>query len=556
MLTHLYIRDYAIIDSLELEFGPGMTALTGETGAGKSILVEALGLVLGDRADSGVVRHGAERAEISARFDVAAHPETRRWLTERDFEAGDECIIRRVIGADGRSRGYVNGQPVPLATLCELGERLVDIHGQHEHHSLLRADAQRALLDEYAGNEALLARVTERFEAWRERRMRLDALRAAQADREARLDLLRFQVRELEQFAPVAGEYARLEEEHHRLAHAGRLIAAAQRALSLARDEETAASTLLGAARRELESAAALDAALAPIAEAFATALITLEEAASDLRRYLERLEIDPQRQDTVEARIAAAQQLARKHRVTPDELPDTLGKLRAELETLDDIESSLAGLEQDLAKDAEAYLALARELRERRRRAAGELTDKVTAAMHELGMRGGRFEIVLEDAAERGFAPHGLDAIEFRVTANAGQPPRPVAKVASGGELSRISLAIQVIAAKSRTVPAMVFDEVDAGIGGAVAEIVGRKLRALGERCQVLCVTHLPQVASQAHHHVQVSKRTVKGVTKTAVAVLDVEARIEELARMLGGVEITDTTRQHAREMMQRAGK
>jgi DNA repair protein RecN (Recombination protein N) len=559
MLVQLLIRDYAIIDTLELEFGLGLTVLTGETGAGKSIVVDALGLVLGDKADTGAVRHGAERAEVSASFQLGKRRTLRDWLREHDLDGDDHSdddglLLRRVIGADGRSRGYVNGNPVPLATLRELGEQLIDIHGQHEHQSLTRPSVQRETLDEFGDHAALLERVAVAHGAWRRARDELEALQAAAADRDARLDLLRFQVQELEALAFEPGELASLETEQRRNANLGRLAEHAQRALALAyEDDDAAAHRLLSGAVRELEAIADLDPKVAALLETLRGALIQLQEGAEDLRRYAADLELDPARRDEVEARLALVQQLARKHRCTGDELPALTLRLAAERERLEHAEANLASLEAQVATLAAAYRDAALILRAARGKAATALAKRITATLHELGMPGGRFEVRLE-ALDATPAVHGMDGVELLVSANPGQPPRPLAKVASGGELSRIALAVQTASAGQTRLPTLVFDEVDAGIGGGVAEIVGRRLRSLANARQVLCVTHLPQVASQAHQHLQVAKRIERGATHTAIRVLDERARVEELARMLGGVEITETTRRHAREMLKAA--
>lgn len=557
MLTHLHIRDFAIIEELELELAPGMTALTGETGAGKSIVVDALGLVLGDRADSAAVRHGADKAEIMAEFNLANAPAAARWLNEQALDEDGACHLRRVVGADGRSRAFINGRSVPVQSLRELGERLVDIHGQHEHQSLARRDTQLRLLDNYGEHAGQVEAVARAHAAWREVHDHLERLRADAADRDNRLDLLRFQVRELEALALAEGEYAELEAEHHRLAHTDRLVEGTRTALDLAyENDEASAQRLLAQAVHSLESLLDTDPRLRPVFETLNSALIALQEGADDLRRYVGDLELDPERRDWVESRIATAQQLARKHRVEAAELPALQERLAAELAELENAGLSLERLEKETAAKAAAYRESAEVLHRLRADTAGKLAARVTQAMHELGMPGGRFEIEVEAQPESRFGPNGWDRVEFRVSANPGQPPQPLARVASGGELSRIALAIQVIAAHATEMPAMVFDEVDAGVGGGVAEIVGRRLRALGESRQVLCVTHLPQVASQAHQQLKVEKLTGGNVTRTTITPLDMEARVEELARMLGGMKITETTRRHAREMIEQVDR
>lgn len=557
MLTYIHIRDFAIVDELEFTLAGGMTALTGETGAGKSILIDALGFALGDRADTGSIRHGAAQAEVVVEFDLGHSPATAAWLDEQDLidrEAdGGTCLLRRVLSAEGRSRGYVNGRPAPMQTLKTLGEQLVDIHGQHEHQSLTRPEMQLQLLDDYGDCAAARERTETAWRAWKRSTDRLAALTAADDDRAARLDLLRYQVRELEALALAPGETEQLDAEHARLANGERLVSGCQTALGLLYDnEEVSAQQLLASAERELAALAELDAHLAPVAEIATTAAVNAAEAADTLRHYCDALDIDPERLQWVENRIGSAHELARKHHVEPAALPAVLERLGVELNELEHADETATGLAETVKTQERDYRQAARALHKKRIAAAARLGDGISAAMQELGMRGGRFAVDVEWREDAEPAAGGLDRVVFQVSANPGNPPRPLAKVASGGELSRIALAIQVIAAGAGALATLVFDEVDAGIGGRVAEIVGRKLRALGDSRQVLCVTHLPQVASQAHHHFSVGKRTAKGATRTQIASLDHDARVEELARMLGGVKITETTRQHAREMME----
>ncbi|MGH8371365.1 MAG: DNA repair protein RecN [Gammaproteobacteria bacterium] len=557
MLTHIAIRDFAIIDALELDLGAGMTVLTGETGAGKSILVDALGLVLGDRADAGVVRQGAERAELSAEFDLRDAPDTVHWLEQNELAADGECILRRIIGADGRSRGQINGRSVPMQLLKELGEQLVDIHGQHEHQSLLRRDTQMQLLDAYGQHAALLGEVARLYSEWKTAHQSLAGLRAAAADRDARLEMLRYQVSELDALKLEPDEAATLDEEHTRLANGGRLAEGAQAALtSLYEDEEGSAYQLLNHAARELEKLAALDPRLGSVREILTNTEVQLSEASDALRHYLADMDMDPQRLQWVEDRLGVLHELARKHRIEPAELPQRLQELSEELKQLERAEITLQELEARLKSLRDAYQRAAAALHAQRVKTAADLGKKVTTVMQELGMPGGKFAVEVDASDAERFTPTGIDHIEFMVSANKGQALKPLAKVASGGELSRISLAIQVIAAQATAISSMVFDEVDAGIGGGVAEIVGRRLRALGETRQVLCVTHLPQVASQAHQHLRVSKETEAKTTVTRIEALNQKLQIEELARMLGGLEITETTRKHAREMLARAGQ
>ena len=553
MLTALTIRDFAIIDALELTLRPGLTVLTGETGAGKSIMVDALQVLCGARAGAELIRHGAERADISATFDLrGAPPELSAWL-EQQALADDELIVRRLLSADGRSRAWLNGQPVPLQLLREAGNLLIDIHGQHEFQSLTRAPRQRDLLDEYGALAPQLQAVAEAYRRWRTLHARERELAEAARDRDARLDLLRHQVGELRALELAAGELERLSEERLRLAHRGRLAEAAQGALALLYQDETHnAHSAVGRALQELRAAAALDAQLAPIIALAQEAEVNLREAARELERYAQDLELDTARQDAVESRLAAIEELARKHRLTPAELPERAAQLEADLERLERAAVDLHAVRGELAEALSQYRRHADSLSSARSAAAQALGATVTQHMQALGMVGGRFEVALGARAEEP-APHGADEVEFRVSANPGQPVRSLAKVASGGELSRLSLAVEV-ASSARETRCMVFDEVDSGIGGAVAEIVGRELRALGERGQVLCVTHLPQVASQGHQHLRVAKLTDGRATRTSLSELSETERIEELARMLGGVDVTATAREHAREMLRGA--
>jgi len=557
VLAHLQIRDFAIIDSVELELAGGLTALTGETGAGKSIVVDAVMLALGGRASADSLRHGAERAEVAATFDVGGDPAVRRWLDEQSIAADDgELVLRRVIGQDGRSRQYVNGQALPAQSVRELGALLIDIHGQQEFQSLVRRDAQRTLVDEHGGHARLLGPVAELAAGWRRLAAEKESLEAMARDRGARLELLRYQVGELEALGLAPGEAGKLLEERSRLANRGRLAEAAQNALALAYDADGAdAHALAARAASALRAAAALDARLAEPLQVLEESIIGLRETGSRLAAYLEGLDADPARQELVERRVAAIEDLARKHHVEAVALPDQLDELRRQLQALEQSELTLGELDQRIVGMRPRYREAAAALSTARRIAAKRLSTAVTSLMRQLGMPGGKFEIALETAADPEPEASGADRVEFLVSANPGQPVKPVARVASGGELSRISLAVQVAAAHRHARTCMIFDEVDAGIGGGVAEIVGRQLRELGDRGQVLCVTHLAQVASQAHHQLRVTKLTDGRSSRTAVSALGAEERVEELARMLGGVEITRKAREHAREMLRTAG-
>jgi DNA repair protein RecN (Recombination protein N) len=551
MLTHLQIRDFAIVEAVELEFGRGFTVLTGETGAGKSILVDALLLAVGGRADSGSVRHGAERAEVSATFAVTGNGAALAWLEEQAIGHEGECQLRRVIGADGRGRAYLNGQAVPVQSLRALGELLVDVHGQLEFQSLSRRGYQRETIDGSGPLGDLCAAVRNAHAQWRA----LDEQRASfeqrVRDREARLELLRHYVNELQALDPRPAEAETLAEERKRIASLGRLAEGTAQIESLLAGDDGGVTTALARSQGVLRTLVALDPALESAAAQVEEASIAAREALSSLRRYTDSLEADPARQEWVESRLAALETVARKHRIESRELPALRDSLAAELAELEAGVVSEAELQQRLEAARDRYLAAAQSLTRARRKAAAALDEKITALMHSLGMPGGVFTTRVEPQDPPVFSAHGNDDIEFLVSANPGQPARPLTKVASGGELSRISLALQVAAVSAAHLPCLVFDEVDAGVGGAVAEMVGRQLHALSAQGQVLCVTHLPQVASQADAQLRVAKQTTGGRTRTQIAVLDAAARVEELARMLGGATLTERTREHAREML-----
>jgi len=555
MLNRINISNLVIVRALDLAFAQGMTALTGETGAGKSILIDALGLALGDKTDNSMIRAGAAKAEISVGFEVASDSPAGTWLAQHDLEADGECLLRRVLVRDGRSRAYINGTPAPLALLRELGEMLIDIHGQHAHQSLLQAGAQRQLLDEYAGLRSDARQVTQLFQAWRNALDEYEALQRASDDRANRLDYLIFQIAELEQLVGDSDSLQDLESEQARLAHAERLLSDSSTVLALLGDDEPSVRQSLNQAAHTLSELCELDSALAEARELLETAGIQIDEVVSALRHYQDRVELDPERLQQVDRQLGSVHDAARKHRVAPQRLSGLLETLRTEAATLENADNRLAGLERTMHDHESAYFAAATALSEARLKAATRLSETVCESMQELGMQGGRFEISCDALTDRPGA-HGLDRIGFLVAANPGQPKAPLAEVASGGELSRISLAIQVATVDCGSVPTLIFDEVDVGIGGAVAEIVGQLLRRLGQSRQVLCVTHLPQVASQAHQHLRVHKLSDGKKTETNIDHLDEKARVDEIARMLGGIDITQQTRRHAREMIQRAQK
>ena len=557
MLTSLQIRDFAIIDKISVDFEPGMTVLTGETGAGKSILVDAVGLVLGERGGSQLVRDGAKRAEFSAEFDVPALPDVRDWLEERALDQDNECLLRRVIGADGRSRAFINGNAVTVQQLKSLGELLLDIHGQHFHQSLSRRPIQRELLDHF-GELSEKRRETEAsFESWQSLQERLNNLQSADADRASRTDLLEFQLRELHALDLKDDELAGLQVERQRLKHSGALANGVSAALrSLSEDDASNANSLLADAARSVASVVDYDIELASVGELLDSATIQIAEASDALQRYSESIDMDPSRRDWVEERLDAIQSVARKHRVSADDLHVLTDKLRAEHDELTHAEERGMQLEKQVTEAKAAYRKLAEGLSKGRKKAAKAFSAAVTAAMGGLGMPGGVFAVNVAALADDAAKSWGIDDIEFLISANPGQPPMPLSRVASGGELSRMSLAIQVIASDGSVIPTMVFDEVDSGVGGRVAEMVGRRLRELGARRQVLCVTHLPQLASLADQHFRISKVSDGTATRTGVTVLGKEERVEELARMLGGVEITQKTIEHAAEMLAGAAR
>ncbi|GAB2848101.1 DNA repair protein RecN [Pseudoduganella ginsengisoli] len=557
MLRTLSIRDFVIVDTIELEFSSGFTVFTGETGAGKSILIDALSLALGGRGDASMVREGASKADITA--DFAVTEAASAWLAANEFAVEEGgALLRRVIDNAGRTKAYINGVAATAAQLRELGDLLVDIHGQHAHQSLLKADAQRALLDNYAALDgaesgvdvaAQLKSVGTAYRAWRALAKQLQEYEANAANLAYERERLEWQVAELDKLAPKADEWQDVSLEHSRLSHAASLMEGAQETLAvLSESDDHPVVSQLSSLQQKLGKLAAIDTELLPTAELIESARIQLQEAVYALNNYLDKVELDPDRLRQVDARLEALHSASRKFRVQPEELPQEHAKLSAKLSQLADA-SDLDGLRKQEEKLKAAYMGEARQLSAMREKAVHRLGIAVTAAMQELNMTGGVFAIGLHPCEP---SAHGVEQVEFLVAGHAGVSPRPLAKVASGGELARISLAISVITSHATTVPTLIFDEVDSGIGGGVAEVVGRLLKRLGQARQVLCVTHLPQVASQANQHFQVAKGlTDSGKTASRINVLDQRARVEEVARMLGGLEITATTRKHAQELL-----
>ena len=550
MLTELTVSNYAIAEKVELNFNKGMTALTGETGAGKSIVLDALGLAMGGRADAGTVRHGAKRADITASFDISRIPEARQWLEAHELDDPDHCILRRTISKEGRSRAFINGQPCPLSQLKELGGMLMDIHSQHQHQSLLRKETHRKLLDEFAGAEALLEQTRAAWKTWHQTRQKLEQRRQNADEAEARIQLLRYQVEELDRLALEAGEQEALEREQEQLAQADTVLHGSHQAAMLCTEDETSAAGLIRQALQQLEQLPVEVPALSDTLQMLSEAEIQISEAGDNLRRFVDDYEADPARLAEVEERLSAIYQMARKHRITPEQLPEFHQSLTDELTELDGGEGSLERLEAELAEQRASFNELAHQLTEKRQQAAADLDQRIAEELAQLSMPSVQFVTHLNRNTGDEPAPHGLEDIEFLVSANPGQPARPLAKVASGGELSRISLAIQVVVAQTSTTPTLVFDEVDVGIGGGTAEVVGRLLRSLGENGQVLCVTHLAQVAAQSHQHLFVSKFTEAEATYSRIEALDDQGRIDEVARMLGGMDMTKQTMAHAKEM------
>jgi DNA repair protein RecN (Recombination protein N) len=550
VLDSIQIRNFAIIDSLQLEFDSGLSALTGETGAGKSILLDAIKLVAGDRAESDFIRQGAERAEISVSFRLDDTPAVHKWLADQDMNADGECLIRRVLHSNGRSKAFINGFNATLVQLRTLCDMLIDIHGQHEHQSLQVPLVQRQLLDAFLGEHALLDEVRQKFDNYRNLELRLQHAQSGSREREQRTDLLGLYCDELNQLALAEGEFEALQEEYRRLSNADALIEQTGQVLAqLYENDDQSIQSLLSLCEQKLGLLLESDKALVSSHELVNAALIQVQEATSDLRNYRDGIELNGARLEAINERIAGIQNLARKHRIEVAALPAFSEELNRELEMLQGDSFNVETIQADLDKARDDYLFSAGELSLKRQKTAATLSEQVTQVMQQLGMEDGQFIIAIETHQEP--AKHGVDSIRYLVSTNPGHAPKPLSKVASGGELSRISLAIQVIMSESSKIPTLIFDEVDSGVGGGVAEIVGKKLRLLGRDRQVFCVTHLPQVASQAHHHFRVTKTSDRSETSTEVIPLSDEERLEEVARMLGGVTITAQTRAHASEML-----
>jgi DNA repair protein RecN (Recombination protein N) len=554
MLLNLSIIDLAVVKTLNLDLKPGMSVLTGETGAGKSILLTALGLALGDRADSGYVRPGAKRAEINLDFDLSQADVVKKWLAEHDLDDDNQCLVRRIVNQDGGSKAYINGRPVNLQILKQLSSQLVEIHGQHAHLTLLNTDEQRLMLDEFGKNDVLLAQLNQAYQQWKSTQKELQQRIQNSTNQAEREELLGYQLQELRQLDLEHFDYAALTDEHGILAHIEEILLQGQAQLDLLyENDQQSINEMLSHCSTTLNYLAQYSPEINAVAQLLNEAQIQIEEAALQLRRFLEHQEADPQRLEYLENQIGIINNLCRKHNIKPDQLPQFASELEQELTRLSHSTETITELKIQEEQFLKQYQTLSQRLSSIRQQQAEELSIAISAMIKELGMPQGDFRVKVQYQPEQPPKSTGNDTIEFLVCANPGLPPKPLAKVASGGELSRISLAIQVITSIDKTVPTMIFDEVDSGIGGGIAEIVGQKLRTLARTRQVICVTHLPQVASQGHQHLFV-KKDQQETTASTVALLSHQERIQEIARMLGGIHITENTLTHAEEMLNHA--
>ncbi|MBN2646532.1 MAG: DNA repair protein RecN [Thiotrichales bacterium] len=551
MLYELSIQNLALIEQLTLNFRHGFSTLTGETGAGKSILLDALGLALGERADSTLVRHGAERADVTAAFDIEKRPSLKQWLVENELDDQNHCLLRRTLSVEGRSKAYINGIPVAVGQLKALSSRLIDIHGQHEHQSLLNPLQQLELLDAFASHAELRQRTYHHYQQWRALQKQLHEQEKQQQDRQSRLELLRFQQQEFAELQPKVGEFADLEQQQSQLSHASEIKQSGVSAYQFL-EEEHGVTDQLNRALMQLESIVDFSPLFAgPLAQ-LQSALIEIQEAASDIQSLADRVEIDPLQLQSVEERLNQLFAVAKKYQLQPETLCQKQQQIEQELSRLQDKAHSIDHLQQAIEQQEATFYQYAQQLHQQRKQAAKELSQRISLGMRELGMAHGQFEVIIHPAKTP--SAQGLDSIEFHVSANKGQPLQALAKVASGGELSRISLAIQVATAEVTELPTLIFDEVDVGIGGGVAEVVGEKMQQLGRSKQLLSITHLAQVAAHGDHHFKIAKRVVDEQTRTEVSCLDTHQRIQELARMLGGVTITEQTEKMAAELLQQA--
>ncbi|OEF51042.1 DNA repair protein RecN [Vibrio tasmaniensis 1F-267] len=551
MLAHLSVNNFAIVKSLQLELSKGMTTITGETGAGKSIAIDALGLCLGGRSDAGMVRQGEEKTEVSAAFLLENNLHATRWLEDNELLDGGECILRRTISKEGRSRAFINGSPVPLSQLKSLGQLLINIHGQHAHHQFMKSDYQMAMLDQYAGHLNLLKSTRNAYQAWRQADNHLKELRENSQQNQAQKQLLEYQIKELNELSIGEEEYEDLEQEHKRLSNSGELATTCQQAIELIYEgEEVNALGILQSANNSLIQLAELDERLAELPNLLSEAIIQIEETNNELRTYLDSIDVDPGRMAYVEERFSKVMSMSRKHHVLPEELYKHHQDLLQQVEALDCSDEKLEELANEVENQYQSFVAKSEKLHKSRTRYAKELNKLITQSMHELSMEKAQFAIEVNNTNTHP-SPLGMDNVTFIVSTNPGQPMQPIAKVASGGELSRISLAIQVITAQKVDTPSLIFDEVDVGISGPTAAVVGKMLRKLGESTQVMCVTHLPQVAGCGHQQLFVAKNTKSGKTETQMHTLDEQQRVSELARLLGGSQITESTLANAKELL-----
>ncbi len=552
MLTTIQIDNFAIIDHLEVDFQPGMTVLTGETGAGKSIIVDALSLVLGDRADPTVVRNNCKQADITATFDISQIPDINKWLTEHELSDQNDCLLRRIISKEGRSKAYINGHPATLSMMKSLGEQLVDIHGQHAHQALLRPGMQSRLLDNFANHNTLLGNLSNHWNKWQLLVTELQKLQHSELERRDRHELLDYQVSELVRFGISSKEISTIDEDFNCLANSNQLQEETSLQLhNLYQNEGQSAFEIVNQAAASLEQLSEMDKSLSPVIELLHGASIQIQEASQDLRAYQQQLEMDPEKLKELDQRLSQLHDLARKHRIEVKELPELQIRLVAELEELTNSTRRLDGLEQEVISARKAYLDAAAALSKSRHQAAKKLNKAISNYLTQLGMSGGQFAVSFDTLDEDRYNSEGTEKITFLVTANPGQPLQPLTKVASGGELSRISLAIQVVTVADASIPCLIFDEVDVGIGGGTAEVVGNLLNEISTQSQVLCVTHQAQVAAKGNQHYRVIKTSRNKKTSTYLEDLQQNLRTEEIARMIGGIEITEQTRNHAREML-----
>lgn len=551
MLQELSVKNLALIERLEIQFNSGFTTLTGETGAGKSILLDALGLTLGDRADSALVRHNTDKADVTALFDLSTLKHIQDWLKEQELDDGDQCYLRRTVTSEGRSKAYINGYPVPAGQLKTVGSMLIDIHGQHEHQNLLSANKQLHLLDAYAHHSELLHATREQFKSWQTLKSELQQLEDEQADVQSKLELLSFQKHEFDEITPQTGEFEQLSVEQSQLSHASEIKTACDLAYAQIESEQGAVDTI-NHAIQSLESIVSYSAPMQTVIEQLNSSLIELQEASSEIHHHSNSIDVDPQQLQNIEERLSALFGLAKKYSIDAEDLAEKHEQIKQELSRLQHSGESLEQLKTQVDQAWQDFTHRANNLKASRQKAANKLSALVTEGMQTLGMENGHLEVTLTDTENA--SSNGIDKVEFLVSANKGQPLKPLAKVASGGELSRISLAIQVATSEVGSLPTLIFDEVDVGIGGGVAEVVGEKMQTLGSSKQVLSITHLAQVASHGHNHLYIKKQTADDVTTTGLINLDENSRIEELARMLGGKNLTDQTRKHAAEMLQTA--